>query len=90
MDAPDSNEPRPGDRGPESAPKLVLETKQPSGPATVKHHWREKRRDAAACLKTKNTGEPHYLGVLVPEGLQTGSKYWVCVGVREFKKGWRS
>jgi hypothetical protein len=45
------------------------------------------RRNAAACFRNQNIGEPQYTGVMVIEGLPTGTKVWVNIGVRQVKKG---
>jgi hypothetical protein len=84
-----SEEPRPRDRGPVIAQKLVVQANKSEPDRGVKPHYHETRRNAAACFKTRNVSEPHYAGILVPQDLKTGSKYWVCVGVREFKEGRR-
>ena len=50
---------------------------------------RENRKNHPSCSRTKNVSEPHYLGVLTAEGLPDGSRWWVCVAVREINNGRR-
>jgi|SRR6516164_9230926 hypothetical protein len=45
------------------------------------------RRNAAACFRNRNVGEPQYTGVMVIDGLSTGTKVWVNIGVRQVQRG---
>lgn len=59
----------------------------PSG--KPKQDW-EDRRNAAACFKNRDKREEwhaDYIGVLVPENLQNGTKCWVSVRKRLTRKG---